>query len=92
MENLVPITYDKQSKLLKKEYDKVIKRNAKINLASWGGIAVNKETVRKLLTPERQKYLNKNRSTPPGTTIKFTSEDMIEDNKNEAARYYSSYL
>ncbi|WP_435263523.1 hypothetical protein [Tenacibaculum sp. nBUS_03] len=92
MENLVPITYDKQSKLLKKEYDKVIKRDAKINLQSWGGIAVNKETVRKQLTPERQKYLDKNGNTPPGTTIKFTSEDMIKDNKNEAARYYSSYL
>ena len=90
--NLQPKVFKEMLNSRKEQYDKVIKEDGKLNLASWGGITVKSGSIRKQLTPEGQKYFDENGRTPPGATFSISPEDMIEDNVNQSARYYGSYL
>ena len=90
--NLKPKIFEKVNHNRKKEYDKVMKKDGNLNLTSWGGVIVLPETIRKQLTPEGQKYFDKTGKTPPGATFNITPADMTQDNVNQPARYYGSYL
>jgi hypothetical protein len=90
--NLQPKVFKELLNSRKKQYDSVIKADGKLNLASWGGIAVKPESIIKQLTPEGKKYFDENGVTPPGATFNISPQDMIEDNVNQSARYYGSYL
>ncbi|WP_424001464.1 hypothetical protein [Maribacter sp. IgM3_T14_3] len=90
--NLQPELFEALLNSRKKQYDSVIKADGKLNLASWGGIAVKPESIIKQLTPEGKKYFDENGRTPPGATFNISPQDMIEDNVNQSARYYGSYL
>ncbi len=89
---LKPNIFEQVVNKRKKEYDKVIKENGSLSLKTWGGVIVLPETIRKQLTPEGQKYFDETGKTPPGATFNITPADMTEDNVNQPARYYGSYL
>jgi len=94
LSSINPETWEETLLFLMKEYDKAVKNGEEIPVEDWGGMGFSIDAVKKQLTPEGIKYLEKHGRTPPGVTISLTPEDIKDDHSItlHAANYYKSYL
>ncbi len=64
-------------------------------LENWKGVGFSIEAIKKQLTPEGIKYLEKHGVTPPGVTLSFKPSDFKEENHDilsHASKYFKSYM
>jgi hypothetical protein len=94
LSNIDPKKWNEQFLFLKKEYDNAVMNGDKIPVENWGGMGFSVEAIKRQLTPEGIKYLEKHGRTPPGVTLSFTPEDATIEHSiaSHAANYYKSYL
>lgn len=57
------------------------------HLGAWGGLQVKPEAVERQLSPEDRARRAQDPSYNPPGPFRFTREDLVEDNGNEAGRY-----
>jgi hypothetical protein len=61
-----------------------------LNLDSWGGIQVKPEAIQRQLTSEQKQKLKEDPSYSPSGPFSFGPDDLINDESNSEARYFTS--
>lgn len=61
-----------------------------LNLEAWGGIQVKPEAIERQLTEEQKQEMKENPNYSPPGPFSFGPDDLISDESNAEARYFSS--
>jgi len=92
---LTPKEWNERFKNLQEAYKSQSLNEKTVPLEEWGGMGFDIEAIKRQLTPEGIKYLEKHGTTPPGVTLSFTPKDFREKEHDilyHAVNYYKSYM